>query len=590
MNTLNLSLTDLESPGYIAQIGFVGENECTQVVINCSDVFYEYPTALPSLTVKAPNRCEPYPSIVERNDFSVVWTVTNANLAEEGVGEFQLTFTVSNVVKKSYTGKYRVKKSLMPTGPIPDPLDDFITRAGALISEIDQVITDTIVATVPGWARQTSKPNYTAEEVGALPDNTFIPTKVSDLTDDSGHYRKPANGIPASDLESGIIQSIDEKANRPANPVNGHLATLDVMGNLIDSGKYPFDYILASQRGAVNGVAELDPNGRVPASQLPSFVDDVLEYATASSLPRPGEAGKIYVVKDTNATYRWSGSTYVEVGSSLALGETSSTAYRGDRGAIAYEHSSDSARLRTATPNGFFKIGATDEGHVSSLLPVTKQDLVSLGLASSNNPVFTGDMSLGRKEGTSVGYAGSVALGYNTEASGSSAFACGSQTAATGDRSFAEGSGTISSGFFAHAEGDRTEASFGATHAEGVQTRATALAAHAEGYHTEANGQYSHSQGYYTVASGLNQSVSGKYNVVDEQQIYAEIVGNGQNASSKSNARSLDWNGNERLRGNLYVECEPDGSGGKEVLTVDDMPVASVAETTRIIIEYGVNT
>ena len=97
--------------------------------------------------------------------------------------------------------------------------------------------------------------------------------------------------------------------------------------------------IAATTKGANNGVAELDSTGKVPSSQLPSFVDDVLEYDSMSTFPTTGETGKIYVAKDTNKTYRWSGTAYVEISPSLALGETSSTAYRGDRGKTAYDHS-----------------------------------------------------------------------------------------------------------------------------------------------------------------------------------------------------------------------------------------------------------
>ena len=92
-------------------------------------------------------------------------------------------------------------------------------------------------------------------------------------------------------------------------------------------------------KGAVNGVAELDESGKVPSSQLPSYVDDVLEFDSQSAFPGTGESGKIYVAKDTNKTYRWSGSAYTEISASLALGETSSTAYPGDKGKTAYEHS-----------------------------------------------------------------------------------------------------------------------------------------------------------------------------------------------------------------------------------------------------------
>lgn len=78
--------------------------------------------------------------------------------------------------------------------------------------------------------------------------------------------------------------------------------------------------------------ANLGNNGKVPASQLPSYVDDVEEYGSLLSFPTQGEEGKIYVAKDTNLTYRWSGSTYVEISQSIALGETSNTAYPGDKG------------------------------------------------------------------------------------------------------------------------------------------------------------------------------------------------------------------------------------------------------------------
>lgn len=80
-------------------------------------------------------------------------------------------------------------------------------------------------------------------------------------------------------------------------------------------------------------------DGKVPASQLPSYVDDVLEFPTLGDFPTTGESGIIYLALDTNLTYRWAGTTYAEISPSLALGETSSTAYRGDRGKIAYDHS-----------------------------------------------------------------------------------------------------------------------------------------------------------------------------------------------------------------------------------------------------------
>lgn len=87
-----------------------------------------------------------------------------------------------------------------------------------------------------------------------------------------------------------------------------------------------------STKGQPGGLAELDSTGKVPAAQLPSYVDDVLEYSTKAQFPQTGETGKIYVAKDTNLTYRWTGTQYLEISQSLALGETPSTAYPGDKG------------------------------------------------------------------------------------------------------------------------------------------------------------------------------------------------------------------------------------------------------------------
>lgn len=106
-------------------------------------------------------------------------------------------------------------------------------------------------------------------------------------------------------------------------------------GTLLDQSTFQpaGSYVLASEKGANSGVATLDATGKVPASQLPSFVDDVIEAANFAALPAEGEAGKIYVTLDDNKTYRWGGSAYAEISASVALGETQGTAYEGSKGA-----------------------------------------------------------------------------------------------------------------------------------------------------------------------------------------------------------------------------------------------------------------
>lgn len=133
--------------------------------------------------------------------------------------------------------------------------------------------------------------------------------------------------------------------------------------------------IATTTKGTANGVAELDANGKVPSSQLPSFVDDTIEgylynskwYKESTHTTEiAGETGKIYVELSTNKTYRWSGSAFIEISASLALGETSSTAYRGDRGKIAYDHSqstharTDATKTEASSTNGNIKINGTE--------------------------------------------------------------------------------------------------------------------------------------------------------------------------------------------------------------------------------------
>lgn len=132
----------------------------------------------------------------------------------------------------------------------------------------------------------------------------------------------------------GAVTTIQSDYVSKTRKVNGKALSADITLDASDVKAIP-----TSQKGTANGVAELDANGLIPSSQLPSYVDDVLEYDTKTDFPTNGESGKIYIATDTNLQYRWTGTQYIEISSSLALGETSSTAYRGDRGKIAYDHS-----------------------------------------------------------------------------------------------------------------------------------------------------------------------------------------------------------------------------------------------------------
>ena len=135
----------------------------------------------------------------------------------------------------------------------------------------------------------------------------------------------------------GGTSNYNDLTNKPS--INGVTLTGNKTTNDLGITASGVGAIPSTDKGANGGVAELDSNGKVPSSQLPSYVDDVLSYSSQSAFPATGETGKIYIAEDTNKTYRWSGSAYAEISASLALGETSSTAYRGDRGKTAYDHS-----------------------------------------------------------------------------------------------------------------------------------------------------------------------------------------------------------------------------------------------------------
>lgn len=137
-------------------------------------------------------------------------------------------------------------------------------------------------------------------------------------------------------------------------------------------------FIELELKGTVNGLASLDSSGKVPSSQLPSYVDDILDYSSRNSFPATGEDGKIYIAEDTNKQYRWSGTTYVEISSSLALGETSSTAYAGNKGKA---NADAIAALQT---------GKANASHTHTIANITNLQTSLDGKLNAQDPSFNG--------------------------------------------------------------------------------------------------------------------------------------------------------------------------------------------------------
>lgn len=166
--------------------------------------------------------------------------------------------------------------------------------------------------------------------------------------------------------------------------------------------------------------------------------------------------------------------------------------------------------------------------------------------------------------------------GNNTQATGQDSHAEGVDCKAQEHASHAEGRGTTASGDSSHAEGIGSIASGESSHAEGARgTTASGAASHAEGTRTTAAGMCSHAEGTATIANGRNQHVQGRFNVADNDNKFADIIGNGKSEgleTVRSNAYALDWEGNLYLKSGVYVNCNADSTGGTKLsLDVDSI-------------------
>lgn len=210
-------------------------------------------------------------------------------------------------------------------------------------------------------------------------------------------------GLNAKNVQDALEVIKDIADNGGVTGVKGNAETTYRKGNVnitstnIGLGNVTNDaQVKRSEMGVANGVATLGTDGKVPSSQLPSYVDDVLEYTNKDGFPATGEAGKIYIAKDTNLTYRWSGTAYAEISASLALGETASTAYAGDKGkALASRmttaegnisaNSSEITTLKGKTIN--LENGTTSAGKATKLATARK---ISITGDATGNTTFDG--------------------------------------------------------------------------------------------------------------------------------------------------------------------------------------------------------
>lgn len=277
---------------------------------------------------------------------------------------------------------------------------------GQYIDTNDRSVLDSAVTTV-SYDGTNKKFTYSirggaAEDIVA--DTTLKADMALDNVDNTSDINKPISTATQTALDNKV--PITCEINGHALSTNITLTKGDVgLGNVDNTTDADKPVSTATQaalnlkmnssaRGAANGVASLDENSKIPAAQLPSYVDDIIEgyyhegtfyNEIAHTSVINGESGKIYVDLTENGprqVYRWSGSAYVAIPIGLALGETSSTAYAGDRGAAAYAHAVTNKGI--AKTSGLYKITTNSEGHVIAATAVEKSDITGLGIPGSD--------------------------------------------------------------------------------------------------------------------------------------------------------------------------------------------------------------
>ena len=259
---------------------------------------------------------------------------------------------VESATTSTNVNGYTVAKSVPSDAKFTDTTyDDVTTSTRGLMTAADKTKLDGIAS----GATKYSHPRFTAKTSG------FYKIAVNN----EGHVTGTTNvaksditgligGTPSLEghthddryyTETEVNTKLKTKSNTGHTHTKSEITDLATWARADTKPSYNFSEI----DGSVDVTRQL--SGKIPEANLPSYVDDVLEYNSKSNFPKSGETGKIYVDISTNLTYRWGGSAYVEISPSLALGETSGTAYRGDYGAIAYAHS----QKRSGNPHGVTK-------------------------------------------------------------------------------------------------------------------------------------------------------------------------------------------------------------------------------------------
>ena len=242
MANVSYKLKDLEQKKTI-RIGYVGENNHMHVRIDCEEVFKEYPNAAVTMAITPPEG-EDYPKVVTREGNVVEWTVANSDVAAEGYGEFQMTFTEGEVIRKTVTASFEVIRSIVGNGTAPSGIDDFLTDANAKLAAVDEAIQEAEDASSHAPRVGTSGYWETWDaETGAY---VSTGTKAQGEQGDPGSPGDPTQLIDDTAGEGATgktwsANKLDETTGQLLNNIQGVKFNNDFAQKVIENGSVEYD-------------------------------------------------------------------------------------------------------------------------------------------------------------------------------------------------------------------------------------------------------------------------------------------------------------------------------------------------------------
>ena len=363
---------------------------------------------------------------------------------------------------------------------------------------------------------------YLDAEIAKKADITSMPSKVSELTNDSNYQT-------AEQVNSTVTTEIAKVvANAPEN-----FDTLKEMSDWIAGHENDASTMNSAILDNKTAITALQTD-KADKSEIPTTVSeltDSADYAKKTDIPTtlPVNGGNADTVNNHTVESN-------VPADAVFTDTTYETVTQTEDGLMS---AADKVKL-DGVEEGATKTLIDIELSSTSTNPVQNKVVTdALNNKADKSKYSDTTINIGRKASTTVG-------AYST--------AEGEYTTASGRDSHAEGLDVTASGVSSHAEGYRTTASGEASHAEGEYTTASGVSSHAEGEYTTASGVSSHAEGSFTIANGESQHVQGKYNIADETSAF--IIGNGSSDNARSNAMKIDWSGNLEIAGNLK-----DGSG-----------------------------